>query len=280
MPDRLYVPLHQLDRVTRYVGADDAEPKLDKLGSGHWEKARQKAAGAVADIARELLKLYAEREMVTRPPFSKDTPWQIELESSFPFIETDDQLRAIQEVKRDMERANPMDRLVVGDVGFGKTEVALRAAFKAVQDGKQVAVLVPTTVLAQQHWNTFTRRLEAYPMHIDMLSRFRTAAEKKEIYAGLADGTIDIVIGTHGLTGKEVKFKNLGLLIIDEEHRFGVKAKEKLKQLRTEVDVLTLTATPIPRTLYLGLSGVRAISRIETPPAERLPIISFVGAMG
>jgi transcription-repair coupling factor (superfamily II helicase) len=276
--DRLYVPLHQLDRVTRYVGADDAEPRLDKLGSGQWEKARHKAAGAVADIARDLLKLYAQREMVTRSPFSKDTPWQVELESSFPFIETDDQLRAIQDVKRDMEKPNPMDRLVVGDVGFGKTEVALRAAFKAVQDGKQVAVLVPTTVLAQQHWNTFTRRLEAYPIKIEMLSRFRTAAEKKEVYAGLADGTVDIVIGTHGLTGKDVKFQNLGLLIIDEEHRFGVKAKEKLKQLRTEVDVLTLTATPIPRTLYLGLSGVRAISRIETPPAERLPIISFVGA--
>jgi transcription-repair coupling factor (superfamily II helicase) len=276
--DRLYVPLHQLDRVTRYVGADDAQPKLDKLGSGSWEKSRQKAAGAAAEIARELLKLYAEREMVTRAPFSKDTPWQIELESSFPFIETDDQLRAIQEVKRDMEQGNPMDRLVVGDVGFGKTEVALRAAFKAVQDGRQVAVLVPTTVLAQQHWNTFTRRLEAYPIKIEMLSRFRTPAEKKEIYAGLTDGNIDIVIGTHALVSKDVKFHDLGLLIIDEEHRFGVKAKEKLKQLRTEVDVLTLTATPIPRTLYLGLSGVRAISRIETPPAERLPIISFVGA--
>ncbi len=276
--DRLYVPLHQLDRVTRYVGADDAAPKLDKLGSGSWEKSRQKAAGAAAEIARDLLKLYAEREMITRQPFSKDTPWQIELESSFPFIETDDQLRAIQEVKRDMEQGNPMDRLVVGDVGFGKTEVALRAAFKAVQDGKQVAVLVPTTVLAQQHWNTFARRLESYPIEVEMLSRFRTPAEKKEIYAGLADGSIDIVIGTHGLVGKDVKFHNLGLLVIDEEHRFGVKAKERLKQLRTEVDVLTLTATPIPRTLYLGLSGVRAISRIETPPAERLPIISFVGA--
>lgn len=276
--DRLYVPLHQLDRVTRYVGADDAQPKLDKLGSGQWEKARQKATGAAAEIARDLLKLYAEREMVTRTPFSKDTPWQIELESSFPFIETDDQLRAIQEVKRDMEQPNPMDRLVVGDVGFGKTEVALRAAFKAVQDGKQVAVLVPTTVLAQQHWNTFSRRLEAYPIQVEMLSRFRTPAEKKEVYAGLTDGTIDIVIGTHALVSKDVKFQDLGLLIIDEEHRFGVKAKEKLKQLRTEVDVLTLTATPIPRTLYLGLSGVRAISRIETPPAERLPIISFVGA--
>jgi len=275
--DRLYVPLHQLDRVQRYVGADDMQPALDKLGSGSWEKAKQKAKGAAAEIARDMLKLYAERELATRPAFSKDTPWQTELESSFPFIETDDQLKAIQEVKADMEQPRPMDRLVVGDVGFGKTEVALRAAFKAVQDGKQVAVLVPTTVLAQQHWNTFTRRLASYPITIEMLSRFRTAAEKKEVIAGIHDGNVDIVIGTHALVSKDIKFKDLGLLVIDEEHRFGVTAKEKLKQLRTEVDVLTLTATPIPRTLYLGLSGVRAISRIETPPAERLPIISFVG---
>jgi transcription-repair coupling factor (superfamily II helicase) len=275
--DRLYVPLHQLDRVQRYVGTDDMQPALDKLGSGSWEKAKQKAKGAAAEIARDMLKLYAERELATRPAFSKDTPWQTELESSFPFIETDDQLKAIQEVKADMEQPRPMDRLVVGDVGFGKTEVALRAAFKAVQDGKQVAVLVPTTVLAQQHWNTFTRRLASYPITIEMLSRFRTPAEKKDVIAGIHDGNVDIVIGTHALVSKDIKFKDLGLLIIDEEHRFGVTAKEKLKQLRTEVDVLTLTATPIPRTLYLGLSGVRAISRIETPPAERLPIISFVG---
>jgi transcription-repair coupling factor (superfamily II helicase) len=275
--DRLYVPLHQLDRVTRYVGADDARPALDKLGSGQWEKAKQKATGAAVEIAREMLKLYAARELAVRPPFSPDTPWQAELESSFPFIETDDQLKAIQDVKADLEQPRPMDRLVVGDVGYGKTEVALRAAFKAVQDGKQVAVLVPTTVLAQQHWNTFIRRLASYPIKIEMLSRFRTPAEKREVIDGLADGTVDIVIGTHALVGREVRFRSLGLIVIDEEHRFGVKAKERLKQLREEVDVLTLTATPIPRTLYLGLSGVRAISRIETPPAERLPIISFVG---
>jgi transcription-repair coupling factor (superfamily II helicase) len=275
--DRLYVPLHQLDRVTRYVGSDDAPPRLDKLGSGQWEREKHKARGAAAELARDLLQLYAERELAHRPPFGKDTPWQIEMESAFPFIETDDQLQAIREVKADMEKPQPMDRLVVGDVGFGKTEVALRAAFKAVQDGRQVAVLVPTTVLAQQHWNTFTQRLASYPVRIEMLSRFRTPAEKRAVLEGLRDGTVDIVIGTQALLGKEVTFHNLGLLIIDEEHRFGVAAKEKLKRLRTEVDVLTLTATPIPRTLYLGLSGVRAISRIETPPAERLPIISFVG---
>ncbi|RMG65266.1 MAG: transcription-repair coupling factor [Chloroflexi bacterium] len=275
--DRLYVPLHQLDRVSRYVGSDDARPPLDKLGSGQWERAKQKARGAAAELARDLLQLYAERELARRPPFSKDTPWQIEMESAFPFIETDDQLQAIRAVKADMERPQPMDRLVVGDVGFGKTEVALRAAFKAVQDGKQVAVLVPTTVLAQQHWNTFTQRLAPYPIRIEMLSRFRTSAEKRAVLQGLRDGTVDIVIGTHALLSQEVQFNDLGLLVIDEEHRFGVAAKEKLKRLRTQVDVLTLTATPIPRTLYLGLSGVRAISRIETPPAERLPIISFIG---
>ena len=276
--DRLYVPLHQLDRVSRYIGTDDSRPDLDKLGSGSWTTAKQKARGAAADTAREMLQLYAARELATRPPFSQDTTWQYELESSFPYVETEDQLRAIQEVKADMQGGEPMDRLVVGDVGFGKTEVALRAAFKAVQDQKQVAVLVPTTVLAQQHWNTFAKRMAAYPLNIEMLSRFRTAKEKKEILEGLKDGTIDIVIGTHGLVADRVQFKNLGLLIIDEEQRFGIKAKEKLKKLRAEVDVLTLTATPIPRTLYLGLSGIRDISRIETPPAERLPIINYVGA--
>jgi len=275
--DRLYVPLHQLDRVARYVGSDELQPTLDKLGSGSWEKAKQKASGAAIELARDMLTLYAQREIIQRAPFSKDTPWQAELESSFPFIETDDQIKAIRDVKRDMEAARPMDRLVVGDVGFGKTEVALRAAFKAVQDGKQVAVLVPTTVLAQQHWNTFTRRLASYPITIEMLSRFRTPAEKRDVIVGIHAGTVDIVIGTHALIRKDIQFKALGLVVIDEEHRFGVAAKEKLKQMRTEVDVLTLTATPIPRTLYLGLSGVRAISRIETPPAERLPIISFVG---
>ena len=276
--DRLYVPLHQLDRVSRYIGTDDSRPNLDKLGSGSWTTAKQKAKGAAADMAREMLQLYAAREIAQRPAFSADTPWQYELESSFPYVETEDQLRAIQDVKSDMQGPEPMDRLVVGDVGFGKTEVALRAAFKAVQDQKQVAVLVPTTILAQQHWNTFTRRIGAYPVEIEMLSRFRTAKEKKEVLEGLKDGTIDIVIGTHGLVADRVMFKNLGLLIIDEEQRFGIKAKEKLKKLRAEVDVLTLTATPIPRTLYMGLSGIRDISRIETPPAERLPIINYIGA--
>jgi transcription-repair coupling factor (superfamily II helicase) len=276
--DRLYVPLHQLDRVTRYVGSDDSRPALDKLGSGGWQQTKQRARGAAADIAREMLKLYAARELAQRPPFSSDTPWQAELESSFPYVETEDQLQAIVDVKADMEKPAPMDRLVVGDVGYGKTEVALRAAFKAVQDGKQVAVLVPTTVLAQQHWNTFSRRLAPFPIKVEMLSRFRTPAEKERVLEQLANGNADIVIGTHALIGGRVKFKDLGLLVIDEEHRFGVTAKEKLKKLRTEVDVITLTATPIPRTLYLGLSGVRAISKIDTPPAERLPIISYVGA--
>jgi transcription-repair coupling factor (superfamily II helicase) len=276
--DRLYVPLHQLDRVQRYVGGEDDKPRLDKLHSGEWERHKSKARGAAADIAREMLKLYAAREVARGHAFARDGAWQTELESSFAFVETEDQLSAIQAVKADMELSTPMDRLIVGDVGFGKTEVALRAAFKAAQDGKQVAVLVPTTVLAQQHWSTFSKRLASFPLSIEMHSRFRTAAEKREIVDKLADGSIDIVIGTHGLVADKIKFKDLGLLIIDEEHRFGVTAKEKLKKLRTEVDVLTLTATPIPRTLYLGLSGVRAISKIETPPAERLPIINYVGA--
>jgi transcription-repair coupling factor (superfamily II helicase) len=206
-----------------------------------------------------------------------DTAWQKELEASFPYVETEDQLAAIDAVKADMQRAKPMDRLVCGDVGFGKTEVALRAAFKAVQDGKQVAVLVPTTVLAQQHFNTFVRRLGSYPIKIDMLSRFRTAAEKRKLHVAMAEGDADIVIGTHGLVAEGVKFRDLGLLIIDEEQRFGIKDKDRLKKLRANVDVLTLTATPIPRTLYLGLSGVRDVSRIETPPVDRLPIITHVG---
>ena len=276
--DRLYVPIHQLDRISRYVGGDDMQPKLSKLGTQEWAQARTKAKGNAAEMAREMLRLYAERELAQGHAFGKDTPWQAELEASFPFVETDDQLSAIRETKKDMEQPTPMDRLICGDVGFGKTEVALRAAFKAVQDGTQVAVLVPTTVLAQQHWNTFSRRLAMYPIKVEMLSRFRTPAEKRAVLEGLREGKVDIVIGTHGVVAESVQFKNLGLAIIDEEHRFGIKQKEKLKKLRSSVDVLTLTATPIPRTLYLGLSGVRDISRIETPPAERLPIISHVGA--
>ncbi len=275
--DRLYVPLHQLDRISRYIGNDDAAPTLSKLHSGEWETARRKAKGAAADTAREMLKLYAERELADGFNFSNDTHWQQELELSFPYVETDDQFKAIEAVKTDMQRKRPMDRLICGDVGFGKTEVALRAAFKAAQDGKQVAVLVPTTVLAQQHWNTFSRRLAMFPVKVEMLSRFRTSAEKRKIIESLEAGAIDIIIGTHALVSEGVKFKDLGLLIIDEEQRFGMKDKEKLKKLRTSVDVLTLSATPIPRTLYMGLAGIRDVSRIETPPAERLPIITHIG---
>jgi transcription-repair coupling factor (superfamily II helicase) len=275
--DRLYVPLHQLDRISRYVGGEDARPALSKLGTPEWVQVKHRARGAAADVARDMLKLYAERELAGGHAYGADTPWQAELEASFPYVETDDQNTAIDEVKVDMQRPRPMDRLICGDVGYGKTEVALRAAFKAVQDGKQVAVLVPTTVLAQQHWMTFARRMAPFPVRIEVLSRFRTPAEKRVVIEGLRDGSVDIVIGTHALLGNRVRFKDMGLLIVDEEQRFGVKAKEKLKQLRTSVDVLTLTATPIPRTLYFSLSGVRSISRIETPPAERLPIISYVG---
>ena len=275
--DRLYVPLHQLDRISRYVGGDDSRPVLNKLGTPDWVQTKHKARGAAAEVARDMLALYAQRELSTGYTFGPDTPWQAELEASFPYVETDDQMRAIAEVKADMQQPRPMDRLICGDVGYGKTEVALRAAFKAVQDGKQVAVLVPTTVLAQQHWVTFLRRMAPYPVTIEVLSRFRSSAEKREVMEKLEEGSVDIVIGTHALLSSRIRFKQLGLLIIDEEQRFGVKAKEKLKQLRTSVDVITLTATPIPRTLYFSLSGIRSISRIETPPAERLPIISYIG---
>ncbi len=275
--DRLYVPLHQLDRISRYVGGDDSRPALNKLGTPDWAQIKHRARGAAAEVAREMLALYAQRELASGRAFSPDTPWQAELEASFPYVETEDQMRAIAEVKADMESPRPMDRLICGDVGYGKTEVALRAAFKAVQDGAQVAVLAPTTVLAQQHWVTFLRRMASYPVTIEVLSRFRSPAEKREVLEKLEEGSVDIVIGTHALLSNRVRFKQLGLLIIDEEQRFGVKAKEKLKQLRTSVDVITLTATPIPRTLYFSLSGIRSISRIETPPAERLPIISYIG---
>ena len=227
---------------------------------------------AVEDIAKDLLEIYAKRETAPGRAYKADTEWQTEIEDAFPFVETDDQLRAIDEVKRDMEKARPMDRLICGDVGYGKTEVALRAAFKAVMDDVQVAVLAPTTVLAQQHYNTFLRRMEGYPVQIEVLSRFRTKQQQERALTGLATGTVDIVIGTHRLLQKDVGFKNLGLVIIDEEQRFGVKQKERFRQLRTEIDVLTLTATPIPRTLNMSLSGVRDLSTIDTPPEERLPI--------
>ena len=275
--DLLYVPIHQADRISRYVGADDRPPQLNRLGTQDWNRAKESARQAVEEVARELLELYAARSQVTGHAFSPDTPWQNELEASFPYVETEDQLRALAEVKADMERPQPMDRLICGDVGYGKTEVALRAAFKAVMDGKQVALLVPTTVLAQQHFMTFTHRLLPFPVRVEMLSRFRSPAEQRQILYDLALGRIDIVIGTHRLLQPDVHFKDLGLLIIDEEQRFGVTHKEYLKRMRTEVDVLTLTATPIPRTLYMSLTGIRDISMIQTPPEERLPVVTHVG---
>ncbi|MCS7283220.1 MAG: transcription-repair coupling factor [Anaerolineae bacterium] len=275
--DRLYVPVHQADRLSRYVGPDDVPPALSRLGSAEWAQVKERARRAVEEVARELLHLYAAREVARGHAFSPDTPWQAELEAAFPYVETPDQAKAIAEVKADMERPRPMDRLICGDAGYGKTEVALRAAFKAVMDGKQVAVLVPTTVLAQQHYITFRQRLAPFPVVVEHLSRFRTPAEQSRILEGLREGTVDIVIGTHRLLQKDVVFKDLGLVIIDEEQRFGVTHKEQLKKLRTEVDVLTLTATPIPRTLYLSLTGLRDISIIETPPEERLPVTTYVG---
>ncbi|MEB2287776.1 MAG: transcription-repair coupling factor [Anaerolineae bacterium] len=276
--DLLYVPIHQADRIARYVGADDRPPALSRLGTQEWHRTKEGTRRAVEEVARELLELYAARSQVQGHVFSPDTPWQHELEASFPYVETDDQLRALSAVKADMERPQPMDRLICGDVGYGKTEVALRAAFKAVMDGKQVALLVPTTVLAQQHLTTFSRRLLPFPVNVEMLSRFRSPAEQRQILYALAQGQVDILIGTHRLLQPDVGFKDLGLLIIDEEQRFGVTHKEHLKSLRTEVDVLTLTATPIPRTLYMSLAGIRDISMIQTPPEERLPIVTHVGS--
>ena len=275
--DQLYVPVHQADRLTRYVGAAGERPTLSRLGGTEWRSSKSRVRRAVEAIAEDLLELYALRESAEGYAFSKDTPWQRELEASFPYIETEDQLRVIAEAKADMESSRPMDRLVCGDAGYGKTEVALRAAFKAVMDGKQVALLVPTTVLAQQHYQTFSERLAAFPVRVEMLSRFRSAAEQREILTELARGEMDIVIGTHRLVQKDVEFKDLGLVIIDEEQRFGVTHKEHLKKLRTEVDVLTMTATPIPRTLYMALTGVRDISTISAPPEERLPVVTHVG---
>ncbi len=275
--DQLYVPVHQADRITRYIGVDDTPPTPSRLGTQEWERVKGRAREAAEQVARDLLELYARRMAVRGHAFSPDTAWQRELEASFPYVETEDQLRAIEAVKADMELPRPMDRLICGDVGYGKTEVALRAAFKAVMDGKQVAMLVPTTVLAQQHFDTFRQRLAAYPVEVEMLSRFRTRAEAETILQRLASGEIDIVIGTHRLLQSDVAFKDLGLLIIDEEQRFGVTHKEFLKQMRTEVDVLTLTATPIPRTLYMALTGVRDISTINTPPEDRLPVLTHIG---
>ena len=274
--DRLYVPTDQLDLITRYVGGET--PSVHRLGGSDWAETKSKARKAVRQIANELVRLYAARQRAQGFAFSADTVWQRELEDAFPFPETPDQLQVIDEVKRDMEKPTPMDRVICGDVGYGKTEIAVRAVFKAVQDGKQVAVLVPTTLLVQQHMNTFTERYAQFPIKVAALSRFETDAEAKAVIAGLADGSIDVVIGTHRLFSKEVRFKDLGLVVVDEEQRFGVEHKEHLKALRTNVDVLTMTATPIPRTLEMSLTGIREMSTITTPPEERHPILTFVGA--
>jgi transcription-repair coupling factor (superfamily II helicase) len=274
--DKLFVPTDQLDRVSRYIGPSDRQPHLTRLASGEWQRAKARVRRAVQALAKDLLALYAAREVLQGYSYAVDTPWQMELEASFPYIETPDQIAAIEAVKQDMERIRPMDRLVCGDVGYGKTEVAVRAAFKAVMEGKQVAVLVPTTVLAQQHFQTFSERLAAFPARVEMLSRFRSDAEQRLIVEELAAGTVDIVIGTHRLLQKDVTFKELGLVVIDEEQRFGVAHKEHLKRMRREVDVLTLSATPIPRTLYMALGALRDMSTMETPPEERLPIKTYV----
>ena len=261
-------------RDSPYTGGDS--PSLSRMGGTDWEKSRARVRSAVAEIAQELVLLYQKRITTKGRAFSPDTPWQQEMEQSFPFQETPDQLSAIESVKEDMENVSPMDRLVCGDVGFGKTEIALRAVFKAVQDGTQAAVLVPTTLLAQQHGQTFADRFASYPIRVEVLSRFLTPSESRRVLQDLAEGSVAVVIGTHRLLSDDVKFKDLGLVIIDEEQRFGVIHKERLKQMRSQVDILTLTATPIPRTLHMSLAGVRDMSTIETAPEERLPIKTYV----
>jgi transcription-repair coupling factor (superfamily II helicase) len=273
--DKLFVPTDQLDLLTRYVGGE--APSLSKMGGTDWAAAKTKARKAVRDIAVELVKLYSARMASRGYAFAKDTPWQRELEDAFAFVETPDQLQTIDEVKADMERPIPMDRLLSGDVGYGKTEVAVRAAFKAVQDGKQVAMIVPTTLLVRQHIETFAERFAGFPVHLRALSRFQSDKESKETMAGLADGTVDVVIGTHRLLSKSIEFKDLGLVIIDEEQRFGVEHKDALKKLKTNVDILAMTATPIPRTLEMAVTGIREMSTLATPPEDRHPILSFVG---
>lgn len=273
--DRLFVPMDQLDQITRYVGGES--PSVHRLGGADWQKTKGRARKAVRQIAGELVRLYAARQSAEGHAFGADTPWQRELEDAFAYVETPDQMSTIEEVKRDMERSMPMDRLICGDVGYGKTEIAIRAAFKAVQDGKQVAVLVPTTLLVQQHFSTFAERYSAFPVTLAALSRFTGESEVRKNLEGLADGSVDIVIGTHRILTPNVRFKDLGLVIVDEEQRFGVEHKEHLKALRTNVDVLAMSATPIPRTLEMAVTGIREMSVIQTPPEERHPVLTFVG---
>ncbi|MDR7080346.1 transcription-repair coupling factor (superfamily II helicase) [Neobacillus niacini] len=274
--DKLYVPVEQIDLVQKYVGSEGKEPKIYKLGGSDWKKVKKKVESAVQDIADDLIKLYAEREAAVGYAFSPDGDMQREFETAFAYQETEDQLRSIHEIKKDMERPRPMDRLLCGDVGYGKTEVAIRAAFKAIADGKQVALLVPTTILAQQHFETMRERFQDYPINIGLLSRFRSKKQQTETLKGLKAGTVDIVVGTHRILSKDIIYRDLGLLIIDEEQRFGVTHKEKIKRLKTNIDVLTLTATPIPRTLHMSMLGVRDLSVIETPPENRFPVQTYV----
>ena len=274
--DILYIPINSLDTIRKYIGGDVIKPKINKLGSKDWENTKAKVKKNLREVAKELIELYAKREKAEGFKFSKDTPWQNEFEGKFPYQETDDQLRCIEEVKKDMESPRPMDRLLCGDVGYGKTEVAIRAAFKAVMDQKQVAYLAPTTVLAEQQYKEFKERMKDYPIKVEILNRFKSKKYQDEVIKKLKLGEVDIVIGTHRLLSKDVEFKNLGLLIIDEEHRFGVKAKEKIKQLKMNIDVLTMTATPIPRTMHMSIVGIRDMSVIYEPPQNRRPVQTYV----
>ncbi|MBF1057137.1 MAG: transcription-repair coupling factor [Peptostreptococcus sp.] len=274
--DNLYVPIDQMDKVQKYIGGDVERVKLNKLGSQDWSKAKRKVKKEIEDMTKELIDLYAKREARKGYKFSRDTLWQGEFEEKFPFQETDDQLKAIKDTKKDMESSKAMDRLICGDVGYGKTEVAIRAIFKAVMDGKQVAVLVPTTILAQQHYNTFVERFEDYPIRVEVLSRFKTAKQQKDIIKDTKKGLVDVLIGTHRIVSKDIDMPKLGLVVVDEEQRFGVRHKESLKKIKANVDVLTLSATPIPRTLHMSLSGIRDMSIIEEPPQERYPVMTYV----
>lgn len=274
--DILYIPTSDLDSIRKYVGGDKIQPKINRLGSKEWENTKTKVKKNLREVARELIELYAKRERAQGYAFGKDTPWQNEFEEKFPYQETEDQLRCIEEVKKDMEATKPMDRLLCGDVGYGKTEVALRAAFKAAIDGKQVAYLAPTTVLAEQQYQEFKERMEDYPITVEILNRFKSKKYQDEVVRKLKLGEVDIVVGTHRILSKDVEFKDLGLLIIDEEHRFGVKDKEKIKQLKNNVDVLTMTATPIPRTMHMSIVGIRDMSVIYEPPYNRRPVQTYV----
>ena len=274
--DKLYVPTDQLDRVQKYIGSEGEAPRLNRLSGGEWQRQKAKVRQSIQDIAGDLLKLYAQREAAPGHAFDRDTPWQREFEDNFPYEETPDQLAAIEEIKRDMERPRPMDRLLCGDVGYGKTEVALRAIFKAVMGGKQAAMLAPTTILVQQHYATMVNRFSGFPVRVEVLSRFKTASEQKQILQQLRDGSIDVIVGTHRLLAKDVEFKDLGLLVVDEEQRFGVAHKEAIKKLKKNIDVLTLTATPIPRTLHMSMVGIRDMSLLQSPPEERYPVQTYV----